>query len=42
MKIALHEYQFEYVQEIKTLDVRMSGFIERHITEEWLESFQKH
>ncbi|MGK9266400.1 dynamin family protein [Bacillus inaquosorum] len=41
MKTALHEYQFEYVQEIKTLDVRMSGFIERHITEEWLESFQK-
>ncbi|MCY7784678.1 MULTISPECIES: dynamin family protein [unclassified Bacillus (in: firmicutes)] len=41
MKTALHDYQFEYVQEIKTLDVRMSGFIERHITEEWLESFQK-
>lgn len=41
MTTALHEYQFEYVQEIKTLDVRMSGFIERHIAEEWLESFQK-
>ncbi|WP_456279582.1 dynamin family protein [Bacillus sp. K7] len=41
MKTAVHEYQFEYVQEIKTLDVRMSGFIERHIAEEWLESFQK-
>ncbi|MCO4850436.1 dynamin family protein [Bacillus vallismortis] len=41
IKTALYEYQFEYVQEIKTLDVRMSGFIERHIAEEWLESFQK-
>ncbi|MDR4435434.1 dynamin family protein [Bacillus tequilensis] len=41
MTAALREYQFEYVQEIKTLDVRMSGFIERHIAEEWLESFQK-
>ncbi|WP_426982530.1 dynamin family protein [Bacillus cabrialesii] len=41
MKTALQEYQFEYVQEIKTLDIRMSGFIEQHIAEEWLESFQK-
>ncbi|MCY7803840.1 dynamin family protein [Bacillus spizizenii] len=41
MTTALQDYQFEYVQEIKTLDVRMSGFIERHIAEEWLESFQK-
>ncbi len=41
MTTALHEYQFEYIQEIKTLDVRMSGFIERHITEEWLDNFQK-
>ncbi|MDO3662107.1 dynamin family protein [Bacillus sp. C28GYM-DRY-1] len=41
MTTALKEYQFEYVQEIKTLDVRMSGFIERYIAEEWLESFQK-
>ncbi|MEK3709772.1 dynamin family protein [Bacillus sp. FSL K6-1005] len=40
MKTVLHEYQFEYIQEIKTLDIRMSGFIERHITEEWLESCQ--
>lgn len=41
MTTALQDYQFEYVQEIKTLDVRMSGFIERHIAEEWLGSFQK-
>ncbi|MEC0294380.1 dynamin GTPase [Bacillus subtilis] len=41
MTTALHEYQFEYIQEIKTLDVRMSGFIERHINEEWLDQFQK-
>lgn len=41
MKSALHDYQFEYIQEIKTLDIRMSGFIERHITEEWLEGCQK-
>ncbi|MEW4971610.1 dynamin family protein [Bacillus stercoris] len=41
MTTALHEYQFEYIQEIKTLDVRMSGFIERHITKEWLDNFQK-
>ncbi|KAF1679887.1 dynamin family protein [Bacillus sp. SKDU12] len=41
MAAALQEYQFEYVQEIKTLDVRMSGFIERHLAEEWLVSFQK-
>lgn len=37
----MHEYQFEYIQEIKTLDVRMSGFIERYINEEWLDHFQK-
>ncbi len=32
---------FEYIQELKTLDIRMTGFIERHMTEEWMENCQK-
>lgn len=38
---ALKEFRFEYIQELKTLDIRMTGFIERHMTEEWMENCQK-
>ncbi|MCY8945793.1 dynamin family protein [Bacillus atrophaeus] len=38
---ALKEYQFEFIQEIKTLDIRMTGFIEQHMTEEWMETCQR-
>ncbi|MCP6682137.1 dynamin family protein [Bacillus nakamurai] len=41
LKEALNEFQFEYIQEMKTLDIRMTGFIESHVTEEWMEDCRK-
>ncbi|MBY8914095.1 dynamin family protein [Bacillus sp. YC2] len=41
LKEALKGFQFEYIQEMKTLDIRMTGFIESHVTEEWMENCRK-
>ncbi|MFT7820639.1 dynamin family protein [Bacillus siamensis] len=41
LKEALKEFRFEYIQELKTLDIRMTGFIERHMIEEWMENCRK-
>ncbi|MGG1414135.1 dynamin family protein [Bacillus amyloliquefaciens] len=41
LKEALKEFRFEYIQELKTLDIRMTGFIERHMTAEWMENCRK-
>lgn len=37
---ALKEYEFEFVQEIKALDIRMESFIHQYFQEEWEKGMQ--
>ncbi|BBP90208.1 hypothetical protein BsIDN1_38260 [Bacillus safensis] len=37
---ALKDYEFEFVQEIKALDIRMESFITQYFKEEWEKGLQ--
>ncbi|AVM24193.1 dynamin family protein [Bacillus pumilus] len=37
---ALKDYEFEFVQELKALDIRMESFIQRYFQEEWEKGLQ--
>ncbi|MER3126369.1 dynamin family protein [Bacillus pumilus] len=37
---ALKDYEFEFVQELKALDIRMESFIQRYFLEEWEKGLQ--
>lgn len=37
---ALKEYEFEFVQELKALDIRMESFIHHYFQEEWEKGMQ--